>query len=79
MLQVERLNHDFDAVDVAAKGGGEAEGKGAEGEGNDTIVVHEPRTRVDLTRSLESHAFGFDAGNARRTRSLQVYRIVCLP
>ncbi|KAL1522562.1 hypothetical protein AB1Y20_017547 [Prymnesium parvum] len=47
MLKVERHRHDFDII--SAPGGSGA------------LVVHEPRTKVDLTKAVESHEFCFDA------------------
>ena len=48
MLQGELRAHDFDVVST--------------GPGPGLLTVHEPRTRVDLSKEIESHGFGADAG-----------------
>ena len=47
MLALERRRLDYDVVSA------EADGRG--------LVVHEPRTRVDLTKEVRCHRFRFDA------------------
>ena len=46
MLQAELRAHDFDVVSI--------------GPGPARLTVHEPRTRVDLCKAIESHGFGAD-------------------
>ena len=46
MLQAELRAHDFDVVSI--------------GPGPARLTVHEPRTRVDLCKEIESHGFGAD-------------------
>jgi hypothetical protein len=47
MLKPERLARDFDVVDVTA--------------GGTCVTVHEPKTRVDLSKALDAQSFSFDA------------------
>jgi len=47
MLRVERLRHDFDVITCEPS--------------HEQLVVHEPRTKVDLAKAIESHRFLFDA------------------
>ena len=47
MLRHELLRHDFDVVSVDTNHGG--------------LVVHEPKTRVDLVKEVSNHKFSFDA------------------
>lgn len=47
MLRVELQKHDFDVISVDPHHGG--------------LVVHEPKTRVDLVKAVEHHRFSFDA------------------
>lgn len=51
MLKVEATARDFDIVDVPTS---------ADCRASDALIVHEPKTRVDLTKAVESHHFTFD-------------------
>jgi len=42
----------------------------------DTILVHEPRTKVDLTRYLENQNFRFDYAFDDTANNETVYRLV---
>jgi len=47
MLRVEQIAHDFDVISSEA--------------GHSSLVVHEPRTKVDMSKAVENHRFVFDA------------------
>ena len=47
MLKVERQARDYDVVDITSSGS--------------AVVVHEPKTKVDMSKDVESHTFGLDA------------------
>ena len=47
MLRVETLRHDFDVVTCAPC--------------HSSLVIHEPKTRVDLVKSIDNQRFNFDA------------------
>lgn len=65
MLTSERRNRDFDVVDVT--GGGAS------------LMVHEPKTRVDLAKALESQAFDFDGCFGERDGNDTIYRAAVRP
>ena len=56
MLQGELRAHDFDVVST--------------GPGPARLTVHEPRTRVDLCKEVESHGFGANAGHENQSGAL---------
>ena len=62
---MEQLQHDFDVVSTAGGGG--------------SLVVHEPRTRVDLSKAIESHAFGFDAVFSEADGNAAIYGATLSP
>lgn len=43
-----------------------------------TVAIHEPKTRVDLTRTLDNHTFGFDAVFDESSSSDEVYNVRAL-
>lgn len=45
----------------------------------DIVLVHEPKTKVDLTRYLENQNFRFDYAFDDSTNNETVYRCVLLP
>ena len=53
MLKLERIGHDFDVVDLVPK---EATGSAC----SVALVVHEPKSRIDLTKAVDTHSFRFD-------------------
>lgn len=42
---------------------------------DETVTVHEPKTRVDLSRTIENHAFLLDAVFDEHTTSREVYEV----
>ena len=50
--KAERLNHDFDVISCLP---------------DSSLVVHEPRTRVDLTKAIENHRFDLTRFTTRTT------------
>ena len=44
----------------------------------DVVLVHEPKTKVDLTRYLENQNFRFDYAFDDSTNNETVYRYICL-
>ena len=57
MLQFELKARDFDVIDMLE---GEVDAATSI-KAHRSLVVHEPRTRVDLGKAIDSHAFRFDA------------------
>jgi len=53
MLKLERIGHDFDVVDLVPR---EATGSAC----SVALVVHEPKSRIDLTKAVDTHSFRFD-------------------
>ena len=43
-----------------------------------SLVVHEPKTKVDLTKVLDNHLFRFDAVFDESTSNDTVYQVRCL-
>ena len=65
MLQAELRAHDFDVVSI--------------GPGPARLTVHEPRTRVDLCKEIESHGFGVDAIFSEADGNDAIYRATLAP
>ena len=65
MLQTELRAHDFDVVSI--------------GPGPARLTVHEPRTRVDLCKEIESHGFGVDAVFSEADGNDTIYRATLAP
>ena len=64
MLKIEELRHDFDVVTCEPSG---------------TFVVHEPKTRVDLAKAIESQRFACDAVFNEADSNEVVYSAVLKP
>ncbi|KAL3914135.1 MAG: hypothetical protein SGPRY_007729, partial [Prymnesium sp.] len=62
---VERLRHDFDIISAPG--------------GCGSLVVHEPRTKVDLTKAVDSHEFAFDAFFTEHDSNQAVYDATLSP
>ena len=45
----------------------------------DTIIVHEPKAKVDLTKYVESHPFHFDGVFGTGSTNAQIYEKTCRP
>jgi len=72
MLRLEREARDFDVVDVVSTAAGGASAA-------TSLVVHEPKTRVDLTKALETHPFQFDGVFGERDGNDRIYSAAVRP
>jgi len=72
MLKPETLRHDFDVVDVVP---GAAEALAAP----ESLVVHEPKCRVDLSKAVDSHAFRFDGAFGESDGNDRIYSAAVRP
>ena len=65
MLHIEHKQLDFDVVSAEA--------------GHSGLTVHEPKVKVDLTKTVENHRFGFDAVFNEADTNQQIYAACLQP
>jgi len=65
MLRTEIIRHDFDVISTEA--------------GHQSLVVHEPKTKVDMSKEIASHRFVFDAVFNESDSNAAIYQAALRP